>query len=377
MEQRISVGFPRMEEEPGEKRVFLPDFIQKLTDFGFEVYLEEGYGNLLDFYFDDYKNENPFIHPASREETFQKGFILILRSPPRSEYTLIAEKSCLISMLHYPTRPARVAKLRERGIKAISLDGIVDDFNLRLVENMKAVAWNGIDIAFSQLSKNNPGLVKADNQPWYVLIIGTGVVGKHAVDAASKFGKRERNAAHMEKGGAGVVVRAVGRNITRHPQQLIALLKNTDLVVDATQRHDPSQSIIRNEWLAHLPQQAVIVDLSVDPYSLDSEPRVVKGIEGIPQGNLDKYIFEKDDPDWNTTIPAGIPTGNRRLTVSCYSWPGIHPEACMRHYGHQIRRLMRVLRTKDYDTLSADGHYFERALYRARIDTYLRKQKTR
>ena len=371
MGKRMRIGFPLMREEPGEKRVFLPDFVQKMTDAGFEVFLEEGYGNPLGFYFDDYKNDNPFVHPASREEVFQKEYVLILRSPSKSEYPSLGKNSCLISMLHYPTRPARIKLIKKLGMKTISLDSVVDDFNVRLVENMKAVAWNGLDAAFSQFSKNNPALLKNSGDPWSVLVIGSGVVGKHAIDAASKFGRPQRNASHIEKGGSGVIVRTIGRNITRHPKQIIELLKGTDILVDATQRHNPSEPIIRNEWLSHLPEQAIIVDLSVDPYSLDTAPPVVKGIEGIPQGNLDKYVFESDDPDWDETVPPEIPSQNRRMTVSCYSWPGIHPEACMRHYGQQIRRLMRVLCTKNYDTLSPDGLYFERALYRARVDTFL------
>jgi alanine dehydrogenase len=374
MENRISIGFPLMHAEPGEKRVFLPGFIQKLTQIGFEVFLEEGYGNSLDFSFDDYKKNNPYIHSAGREETFQKDYVLILRSPAEDEYPTIAKNSCLISMLHYPTRPSRVALIQELGLKTISLDSIVDDFNTRLVENMKSVAWNGVDAAFSQFSRNNAALLKKDNTPWNCLVIGSGVVGKYAVDAASKFGRRERNALHMQKGGAGVIVRAIGRNLTSQPKHLIKLLETTDVLVDATQRYNPSEPIIRNEWLSHLPQHATIVDLSVDPYTLDTDPPVVKGIEGIPQGNLDKYVFEKDDPQWDETIPAGIPTDNRRRTVSCYAWPGIHPEACMRHYGQQIRRLMRVLHDKSYDTLSSDGLYFERALYRARVENFIQKQ---
>lgn len=373
MDERISIGFPLMREEPGEKRVFLPDFIQKLTEFCFEVFIEEGYGNSLDFCFDDYKHENPFIHPANRAETFQKDYVLILRSPSKAEYRLLGKNSCLLSMLHYPTRPARIELISELGMKVISLDSITDDFNRRLVENMRAVAWNGLDVAFSQFSQKNPTMQTPDGNPWKVLIIGTGVVGKHAVDAASKLGRRERNAFYIESGGAGVIVRAIGRNITHHADQMIQLLKGTDIVVDATQRYNPAQPIIRNEWIAHLPEHAVIVDLSVDPYTPGTDPPVVRGIEGIPQGNLDKYVFEKDDPDWETTIPKVIPMENRRKVVSCYSWPGIHPEACMRHYGQQIRRLMRILRIKNYDTLSSDGQYFERALYRARFDTYMEK----
>jgi len=365
-----------MQEEPGEKRVFLPDFTRQLTEFGFEVFLEEGYGNALDFYFDDYKNENPFIHSVERETVFIKDYVLILRAPSKDEYPLMGKNSCLLSMLHFPTRPARVAVINELDMQAISLDGVVDDFNKRLVENMKAVAWNGLEVAFTQFSRNNPAIIKSNRKPWHVLVIGTGEVGKHAVDAASKLGRRERNRLHIEQSGAGVIVRVVGRNITNQPDQIIKLLADTDMVVDATQRANPSKPIIRNAWLSHLPAHAIIVDLSVDPYSLDTHPPVVKGIEGIPQGNLDKYVFEKDDPDWEQTIPADIPTENRRLTVSCYSWPGIHPEACMRHYGHQIRRLMRVLSEKNYQTLSSDGLYFERALYKARVHTFLQDNKS-
>jgi hypothetical protein len=47
----------------------------------------------------------------------------------------------------------------------------------------------------------------------------------------------------------------------------------------------------------------------------------------------------------------------------------------MRVYGQQLLPLMRVLLNKNYDTLSSDGPHFERALYRARLDTFLSDQK--
>ena len=74
-----------------------------------------------------------------------------------------------------------------------------------------------------------------------------------------------------------------------------------------------------------------------------------------------------DDPDWELTVPATIPSEHRRRTVTCYSWPGIHPEACMVHYAHQMTPLMEVLLTRGYENLSLEGGYFERALYRARL----------
>jgi len=372
--KKISIGFPIMREEPGEKRVFLPDFAKKLTEIGFEVFIEEGYGNSLDFYFDNYKNDNPSIHPLEHEEIFKQDYVLILRSLHDSEFALLGKDSCLISMLHYPTRPLRQKIMRKNNVQAISLDGIVDDFNVRLVENMKSVAWNGLEATYTQFEKYIPNLIRENGNPWKVLILGTGMVGKQAMEAASKLGKKERNYEHIRLGGPGAIVTNIGRNITYNKSQMIELLAESDIVVDTTQRYDPSKPIIPNEWIAHLPEHAIIVDLSADPYTLDSNPPVVKGIEGIPHGNLDQFIFEKDDPNWGITIPQSIPTANKRKAVSCYSWPGIHPESCMRHYGQQLLPLMRVLHKKNYHTLSPDGMYFERALFRARLDSYLKRK---
>ena len=92
----------------------------------------------------------------------------------------------LFSMLHFPTRPKRVAKLQKLGIRAISMDSVANDNDIRLVENMQAVAWNGMEAAFDVLEKTFPRLMR--EAPFQVLILGSGMVGKHAVDAATKLG---------------------------------------------------------------------------------------------------------------------------------------------------------------------------------------------
>lgn len=370
-----TIGFPRMRKEQRERRVFLPEFIQFLVRPGISVHIEEGYGSRSGFTFGDYHLANPSVFMTNRDDAFCKDVIFMLRSPNDDEFAKIPPGTVLISMLHYPTRPARVALLQKLGIKAISLDSIVNDNNLRLVENMKSVAWNGLEVAFDVLEKTWPGLRRPDGEPIRVLILGTGMVGKHAVDAATKMGLVERNNQHMQEHGPGVVVMAAGRNLTGNPKTMEKLFRETDILVDACQRRDSSVPLVPNAWLAWLPEHAVITDLAVDPYDLDCSPIVVRGVEGIPQGNLDQYIFDARDPNWDRTVPESIPSENRRTVVSCYSWPGIHPEACMRHYAQQLEPVMDALLEKGYDDLSIDGSYFERACYRASLRGWLAAQE--
>ena len=122
-----------MKKETGERRVFLPDFIQYLTTLCVTVTLEEGYGSRSGFTADDYIKGNPHVRIGTREEAFSQDVVLVLRSPSREEMELIPRGTILLSMLHYPTRPRRFAHIRNLGIRAISLDSIVDDNNIRLV----------------------------------------------------------------------------------------------------------------------------------------------------------------------------------------------------------------------------------------------------
>jgi alanine dehydrogenase len=369
-----TIGFPRMRNEAGEKRVFLPEFVQYLTNHGMEVYIEEGYGARSGFTYEDYKRASLNTHLCSRTDAFQKDVSIILRSPKPDEFDLIKPSSTLISMLHYPTRPNRLARLQERNIKSISLDSIVNDSGIRLVENMKAVAWNGLEAAFDWLEKQWPGLERPDGKPIQVLILGTGMVGKHAMEAATKLGNVERNNDHITEKGPGAIALSVGRNLSFNPVTMEQLMRQCDILVDTTQRRDTSKPVVPNEWIAWLPEHTVIVDLAVDPYTLDAEPPVVRGVEGIPQGNLDQYVFPADDPKWDKLVPGSIPSQHRRTTVTCYSWPGVHPEACMRHYAHQLEPLLYHLVKKGYDGLSLEGDFFERAIYRATLKAWLQDE---
>ena len=372
MTETITVGLARMHVEFGERRDFLPTLVADMEKRGAQVFLEYGYGSGMGFTEGDYQRVAPNVKFVSHEEVYQKQVVLVLRCPSNDELKMLQPSSCLISMLHYPTRPQRVAFLKSLGIEAVSLDSVKDETGRRLLENLRAVAWNGLEVGFQMLHRTypTPGLESNSREPIQATILGVGAVGMHAVQAASRYGDVKLWQTLAERGVPGVQVTAVDYDLTGREKLMQSILKSTDILVDATQRRNPSKPVVPNDWIGLLPDHAVLVDLSVDPYNCSVDPPEVKGIEGMPQGNLDQYVFMPNDSIYER-IPDCVSKKHRRHSVSCYSWPGIHPKHCMTLYGDQIRPIMRtIIDHGGVNSINSHGRYFERAIGRALLSRW-------
>lgn len=365
----LKFGLARMHYETGERRDFLPDFVARLQHSGADVLIEEGYGSGMGYSEQDYLHTGTRIQVGSAEEVFQRDYVLVLRCPKDNQIKQMKPGACLISMLHYPTRPKRVELLQTLGLEAVSLDTIRDDTGRRLVENLRSVAWNGIEAAFDVLETTypEPGFESPNRHPIRVTLLGAGAVGIQVVQAAARYGNTARHQRLAERQIPGVQVTTLEYDSTRHAKIMRPIMEATDILVDATQRPDPTQPVVPNPWVGWLPPHAVMLDLSVDPYDCSVTPPFVKGIEGIPQGNLDQYKFTPDDTIYSK-MPVCFDITHRRHAVSCYSWPGIYPNSCMEVYGKQILPILRnILERGGIQNVRPNGHYFERAISRARL----------
>jgi len=376
--KKLTIGLPVMHKETGEKRCFLPKLVGCLEKYGARVVLEHQYGAEMNLSKDDYRKAAPNLDFSDNTEVYQQDIVFVLRCPDEARIRLMRRGACLISMLHFGTRPKRIRLLRSLGIEAISLDSISDDSGRRMVENFNAVAWNGMEAAFSVLQKiyPAPGFFNPSRPPIRITLVGAGALGAHTVRAAVRYGNIPLQKRLARSGVPGIIISAVDYDITNHFDVMHDLMSHTDILVDSSSRPDTTRAIIANAWLDHLPDHAIILDLCVDPYQQVGNTFHTKGIEGIPQGNLDQYIFSPDDPAFDN-IPGHVPSKERRHTVSCYSWPGIHPTQCMQIYSSQLHPIMRTLVSRGGPAdVHPDGNFFERAISRALLSNYQQTQES-
>jgi alanine dehydrogenase len=365
-----AIGFPKMHKEKNEKRDFLPDFFKKINSDKVEFYLEKNYGSALGFCESDYLLSNPNIKFVDNKKCYENDVVVVLRAPEYNEIEYMKAGSTLVSMLHYDTRLKRRALLKKKNITSISLDSLKNDLNERIVVNYEGTAGYGINIAFDELTKAMKNYYEKDREIINVTIIGMGMVGYKAAQAARIYGSNELNNKMKLTNAKGVLIKMIPKNITCDNSEMKKILADTDILVDASTRENVSEYIIHNSHLAWLKPTSIILDLTADPYLTDINPIQVKAIEGIPTGTLDKYVFYPDDSAYDA-LPKDVCSANRRTVVSCNAWPGVNPLDCMEVYGKQLHPIIKKILTNDIKSFSLeDEDFYTRAIYRASLDYY-------
>jgi alanine dehydrogenase len=373
-----TVGLPRMHKEAGERRDFLPEFVRTLDAAGAaEIVLEEGYGSGLDVPADAYLAASPIARAGTMQEAFSQDIVVVIRCPDDQAVQLLRPGSTLVTMLHLATRPERASLLEELDVHGLSLDAIVDESGSRLIQNLSATAWVGVHAAFEQLADLHPDFGHPSRRPLHVTCLGAGGVAGHAVRAATRYGDHSLREEMVARNVPGVEVTVVDFDLTWHEEYMLQRLEQTDLLIDATLRRDPSRPVVPNTWLAALPSDAVLLDLAADPYDFSVEPPRIKGIEGVPYGDLDRWVFDVHDTAWDA-IDARVSTTNRRTALSCYSWPGLQPMESMKRYGEQLEPVLAFILATPVDRWDEnDGTQIGRAVAGAETSRWLQRRGVR
>ncbi len=359
-----TVGFPMIHNFEGDKRDFIPELFRFMDRYeGVEFYLEEGYGSRLGYTPEDYLKASSKVHFVPFEEAYKQDITMILKDPDIENLELLRDGTVFFTMIHYPTHPTVVEVIKRKKLKSFSMDSIVDDDGLRLFVDYFGTSYCACATGVETLKKQYPDFYSEERGPIKVLVMGAGGVGQAAVRAMEIIGDKE----FLASGQSGFATTVITRTITGNREALRALLAETDILVDATQRRNQTILIIANEDLACLPEHAVIVDISGDRDDFTENPPIRRAIEGTLKGSPSKMVIYPDDPGYDE-LPEGIVTTNRRTTVSCDAWPGVDTERSVQCYCKLMKNYVGILLTKEPEEISIDSdNMFERALSRSTL----------
>ena len=256
-----------------ENRVALtPQGAKVLAAAGHLVRIQKGAGNGAGFADRDYEQAGAAI--VDLEAAWRSELVLKVKEPQPEEYDFL-QGQILFTYFHLSGVPAKLTEVLLRSsTTAIAYETVEDkEKHLPLLAPMSAVAGNmAVTMGNYYLARINGGrgvqlgrvLGRKNGQ---VLIIGDGVVGRHAAAVACAMGAvvlvagrhPERQSLLQEEVAAELVY------IPSTPERIATELPGTDLLIGAVlQPGARAPYLVSEEMVKSMPAGSVIVDVSID-----------------------------------------------------------------------------------------------------------------
>lgn len=193
MALRIGVATERTH---GERRVALtPDAVGRLRDAGAEVLVEAGAGAAAWFPDEDYAKAGASVVTGD-DVVGDSGLLVGVGRPPLDG---LRSGQAILGLLQPLLDPARMARLAEQGVTAISLDGLPRTLPRAqgmdaLTSQANVAGYKAVLVATEHFGRYLPLLITAagTSKPAEVLVLGAGVAGLQAIGTARRLGAQVR-----------------------------------------------------------------------------------------------------------------------------------------------------------------------------------------
>lgn len=261
------------ERKDRENRVGLtPDGVRGLVEDGHQVMVEQGAGLGSGFVDDDYRRAGADLGSASA--AWDSELVVKVKEPLPAEYAFLREQ-ILFTYFHLAgVSPGLTEALLEKKTTAVAYETVEDERGrLPLLAPMSGVAGNmAVTMGAYYLAKPNGGKGMLlgevlDHSYGKVVIVGDGVVGRHAARAASGMGAEvlifgrhpEREAVMRREISPGI------RYLRSEPDAIAVQLRDADLVVGAVLvRGAKTPHLVTEAMVKAMQPGSVIVDVSID-----------------------------------------------------------------------------------------------------------------
>ena len=183
------------EHAPGERRVALvPEAVQKLSQGGIEVLVERGAGD--DAWLPDKAYTAAGATIGTVDELYAAAdVILTVTRPDEDALPRLRAGQAVIGMLAPLIDPRLARSLAERGVTAVSLDGLPRTLSRAqgmdaLTSQANVAGYKAALVAAEAYGRFFPLLITAAGtaRPAKVLVLGTGVAGLQAIGTARRLG---------------------------------------------------------------------------------------------------------------------------------------------------------------------------------------------
>jgi len=256
-----------------ENRVGLtPDGVRSLVEDGHRLLVEQGAGLGSGFTDDDYRRAGADLVSASA--AWGSELVVKVKEPLPAEYAFLRDQIVFTYFHLAGVTPGLTETLLERNTTAVAYETVEDGRGrLPLLAPMSGVAGNmAVTMGAYYLARPNGGKGMLlgevlDRRYGKVVIIGDGVVGRHAARAASGMGAKvlifgrhpEREAVLQRDISPGIRYRR------SQPGAIAAELCNADLVVGAVLiRGAKTPHLVTGGMVKAMQPGSVIVDVSID-----------------------------------------------------------------------------------------------------------------
>jgi alanine dehydrogenase len=268
----MQLGVPK-EIKDNENRVAMtPAGVARLTEAGHLVRVERGAGHGCGFADDDYACAGADL--CGQAEAWDTELVVKVKEPLESEFVFLRGQ-ILFTYLHLAGVPATLTEaLLESGTTAVAYETTEDAAGrLPLLAPMSAVAGSMAPIVGSyHLARFNGGrgmlLGRVLGRPYgRVMIVGDGVVGRHAASVATAMGADVYLfGLHAERSAALKSEISKDLNFVVSTQQALAEhVRESDLLVGAVLVEGArAPHLISAAMVETMPEGSVIVDVSID-----------------------------------------------------------------------------------------------------------------
>jgi NAD(P) transhydrogenase subunit alpha len=191
---RMKVGVLK-ETAPGERRVALvPEMAARLRGAGLDVLVQSGAGEGAWFADSAYAGAGAAI--VARDELLASADLVVgIDRPDHAALAALRPGQALLGMLNPLVDPAFAARMAERGVTAISLDGLPRTLPRAqgmdaLTSQANVAGYKAALVAAAAFGRFFPLLITAAGtaRPAKVLVLGTGVAGLQAIGTARRLG---------------------------------------------------------------------------------------------------------------------------------------------------------------------------------------------